>query len=49
MNAALCWLCFLAHVETRLDAQSRCVVHGLVKDRVLGIVRVDVTLLEKAG
>ena len=43
----LCWLCFLAHVGTRLDAKSRCAIHGLVKDRVLGIVQVDVKLLDR--
>jgi len=43
---ALCWLCFLQHIRTHLDADSRCPVHGLLKDRVLGIVRVDTKLLE---
>lgn len=41
----LCWLCFVNHDETRLDEQSRCPFHGLMKDRVLGIVRVDVRML----
>jgi len=45
-KAALCWLCFLDHIETRLDTASRCSIHGLVKDRVLGMIRVDVNLLK---
>ena len=39
-----CW-CALAHVDTRLDADSRCPVHGLVLDRFLGTVRMDVRFL----
>jgi hypothetical protein len=45
----LCWLCFVARVESRLDAESMCVVHGLVKDRVLGFVQVDERILRLAS
>lgn len=48
-KAPLCWLCFVGHVETRLDSESRCPTHGLVKDRVLGLVRVDERLLGRRG
>lgn len=43
----VCWLCFLDHIETRLDAESRCPIHGLVKDRVLGLVRMAVGFLKE--
>jgi hypothetical protein len=43
----VCWLCLLDRVRTDLDAASRCPVHGLVRDRVLGFVQVDVRLLAK--
>lgn len=43
---AVCWLCFVVRVETRLNDDSRCPIHGLVKDRVLGLVRVDTRLLD---
>jgi len=42
LPAPLCWLCLVSRVETRLDTDSKCSIHGLVKDRVLGFVRVDV-------
>lgn len=45
----VCWICFLEHVETRLDADSRCPLHGLIRDRVLGIVRVSETFLHKGA
>jgi hypothetical protein len=44
----LCWLCFLDHDATVLDAASCCPKHGLVKDRVLGIVQVDTRMLDRA-
>jgi len=43
---ALCWLCFLNRVATRLDVESRCPMHGLIRDRVLAIVQVDVQFLD---
>jgi len=41
----LCWLCFLDRVATRLDAESHCPFHGLIRDRVLGIVHIDAGFL----
>jgi hypothetical protein len=41
----LCCWCVINRVETRLDADSRCPVHGLVRDRLLGFVRMDVKFL----
>ena len=46
---AFCWLCALDRIVQRLDAKSCCVMHGLVKDRILGIVQVDVRFLERKG
>ena len=43
----LCWLCFVARIRTELDTDSRCPMHGLVRDRVLGLVRVDIRMLEE--
>lgn len=42
----LCWLCFLDHNGTPLDEASRCPIHGLVRDRVLGLVRIDERFLK---
>lgn len=41
----LCCWCFVLQIKTVLDAESRCPVHGLVKDRILGLVRMDTRLL----
>lgn len=43
----VCWICFVAGVVTRLDDESRCPMHGLVRDRVLGIVQVDTRILAR--
>lgn len=42
----LCCWCAINYVETRLDADSRCPVHGLVLDRLLGTVRLDVRFMD---
>lgn len=48
MNGShLCWLCCLDNIPTPLDAESKCPMHGLVKDRVLCMIQVDVKLLKK--
>lgn len=47
-NRPLCWRCFLQHDEEHLDEKSCCRIHGLVKDRVLGIVRVSVNILDRS-
>jgi len=47
VDRPLCWLCFVAHDETRLDSDDRCPIHGLVRDRVIGIVQVDISFLKE--
>ncbi len=43
----VCWLCWLDdYAPQLLSSDSRCAIHGLVLDRILGIVQVDVRLVE---